>query len=105
MSLLKPTEREQSMQREYEALCHAMQSGVKYDQECEPKSDDGTPKHLRVGVNCALNQIGALALYLEEKGLLDSEDYWEWQIKNMRAEVERYEEMLSRKMNAKIKLC
>lgn len=45
-------------QIKYKALLHAMQTGVMYELENDPTS--GTPKHLRVGINAAMVNHGAL---------------------------------------------
>jgi hypothetical protein len=59
----------------YQALMHALQSGVAFDQASG--SDDGAPKHLRVGVNSALISNGALISILVKKGILTEEEYME----------------------------
>ncbi len=53
-------------QDRYDAACHAMQSGVAADHQ--GGSDDGSPKHLRVGVNSALVSVAATGRLLIGQG-------------------------------------
>lgn len=76
--------------REYTELCHAMQSGVAYEQG--RGGQDGTPKHLRVGVNVAMCDHGALVGLLIAKGIITDEEYAHAIRDEMRREVDRYEE-------------
>lgn len=80
---------------EYVALCHAMQSGVAtwMNYERPPKSTD--PKHLRVGVNAAMVEHGALAGLLISKGLITELEYFTALRDRMKAEVESYQQMIS----------
>lgn len=77
---------------EYEMLGHAIQSGVALDQS--RGSQDGTPKHLRVGVNLALVEIGVLAKFLIDKGVCTEQEYFEAVIEKLREELARYEARL-----------
>lgn len=86
----------------YNAACHAMQSGVKFDQETG--SNDGTPKHLRVGVNSALVNDFAIAKLLIAKGVITPVEYQEAVAEAMEEEVKRYEATLSKKLGSKISL-
>jgi hypothetical protein len=74
----------------YEAALHAMQSGVKAvgTLECEPK-------HLRVGINSALCELGAIASLLIDQGVIEENTYWERVISMIEEEVGRYEERLN----------
>lgn len=85
-----------------ETLAHAMQSGVAQSLHIDPSS--GSPKHLRVGVNMALVEVGALAGLLIEKGLFTREEYDAALVKGLRQEVQQYEANLSRLMGASVKL-
>jgi hypothetical protein len=87
---------------ELAALQHAMQSGVKFDQESG--SEDGSPKHLRVGVNTAMVDIGALAKLLIDKGVITEEEYFDANLKAMHNEVGRYEKRLSEKFGRNVVL-
>lgn len=76
----------------YRQAAHAMQSGVKLDQELG--SPDGSPKHLRVGVNSAMVDHAALVQLLIAKGILTEDEYHKAIADGMEAEVERYRERL-----------
>lgn len=89
--------------RRYAAATHAMQSGVAADQASG--SADGSPKHLRVGVNSALVETSALARLLIDKGVFSQHEYAEAVIGSMEQEVSRYQALLSDKHNgARIEL-
>jgi len=77
----------------YEALCHAMQSGVAYFAG-DGISKDMTPKHLRVGVNSALVDSSALARLLMRKGVIGEVEYYEALVEGMEDEVKRYHAQL-----------
>lgn len=83
-------------------LGHAMQSGVAMEQSAG--STDGTPKHLRVGVNAALVEGGAVARLLIRKGLITKEEYFDAIIEGMKREVKTYEARLSKATGAKVTL-
>lgn len=78
---------------EYEALLHAMQAGVEFDSGHK----DQQPKHLRVGINAAMSDHGALVAVLIAKGVLTEQEYAESLVRFMRAEVERYRQRLGQK--------
>lgn len=80
----------------YHAAAHAMQTGVKAEQE--QGSDDGTPKHLRVGVNAALVGNSALASLLIDKGVITLDEYQRAQADEMETEQQRYEGRLRVKL-------
>ena len=77
--------------QKYIELAHAMQTGVALDQA--KGSNDGTPKHLRVGINCALSDHGALVKLLIAKGLFTEDEYYDHLIEFMQREVDRYEQL------------
>jgi hypothetical protein len=77
----------------YEAAAHAMQSGVAF--EHLNGGDDGSPKHLRVGVNSALVGNAALVRLLASKGLITFEEYEEAVADEMEREVQRYEDRIN----------
>lgn len=79
--------------KRYEAAAHAMQSGVALMLESDEKV--GTPKDLRVGVNSAMVEHGALATLLINKGIFTAEEYSTALADAMEREVELYEHMLS----------
>lgn len=100
-------------QKEQLDLQHAMQTGVKYELEHEvgaatrPLADADVLqqlKHLRVGINSALVFHGALVALLDEKGIIDYDDYLDASLKKLKEEVQSYEKRLSEKFGAKITL-
>lgn len=86
----------------YHAAAHAMQTGVKIDQEGGSK--DGTPKHLRVGVNSAMVDSAALAKLLMDKGIITELEYARTLAEGMEAERARYEKLLTERYGKKITL-
>lgn len=82
----------------YLEACQAMQAGVAGEAAIHGGlSPDQNPKHLRVGVNSALVNDGALAKLLIDKGLITEAEYLAAITAGMNAEVERYEQHLSEK--------
>lgn len=88
--------------RRYGAALHAMQSGVKFEQE--NGSTDGTPKHLRVGINSALVDNAALTKLLIDKGIITALEYVKALAEGMEAEKARYEALLSMRTGKKVTL-
>jgi hypothetical protein len=100
----------------YEELCHAHQTGVKTDIETDPKNHqplgNGTAafdvlrylKHLRVGIDGALVEQSALAKILMDKGIFTEQEYFDAIVAARRAEVARYEKILSDRLGAPVKL-
>lgn len=72
----------------YHAAMHGMQTGVAVDQS--NGSTDGTPKHLRVGINSALVDSAALATLLMAKGLFTIDEYHAALADAAEAERDRY---------------
>jgi hypothetical protein len=89
------TEVEQLRSR-YDQLCHAMQSGVAFTLPYEPAS--GEPKHLRVGVNCAMVEHAALVRVLLDTGVINELAYWEAMCAAMEREVQAYTDRLARRL-------
>ncbi|MCI0527909.1 MAG: hypothetical protein L0Y56_10780 [Nitrospira sp.] len=87
---------------EYLTLCHAMQTGVAWDLEKDPSS--GTPKHLRVGINTAMSDHGALVALLVKKGIITDDEYTDFLIEFMTREKNSYERKLYEKYGMKITL-
>lgn len=83
----------EDLRRRYLAAMHAVQSGVAYAQQIDPK--DGTPKHLRTGINSALVNDAALTKLLIAKGIITEVEYWTALVEEAEAEKQRYEEQLS----------
>lgn len=98
-------QRIEALYREYEALQHAMQSGVKFEIEGNGLANAAAdPKHLRVGVNSVLCDHGALVGLLVRKGIITDEEYAEAIRDGMQQEVNRYKERLSERYGAKVTL-
>lgn len=74
----------------YAEAMQGVQSGVMY--EHFNGSDDGSPKHLRVGVNSALINDAALAMLLINKGIISLEEYKEAIRLHANEELAKYEE-------------
>lgn len=92
---------EQAQDR-YLAAMHAMQSGVATKQELDPSETE--PKHLRVGVNSAMMQQGALVRLLIAKGVFTEAEWWSAIADGAEHEVKLYEEWLSDKFGSNITL-
>ncbi len=95
--------RVEQLRAEYSALLHAMQSGVAADQGMTGAAD-ATPKHLRVGINAAMTDHAALVSLLMSKGLITEEEYYGAMVASMRAEVQRYEADLSKRLGKVVRL-
>ena len=74
-----------------------MQSGVAMKMNYD--SSETTPKHLRVGVNSAMVETGALAKLLMEKGVFTEEEYYQALVEVMQNEVNLYREWLQQRLN------
>jgi hypothetical protein len=79
-------------QERYRAAAHAMQSGVAMKMNFAP--GETTPKHLRVGINSAMSDQGALARLLIAKGVFTEDEYLEAVADGMEAEAASYEHQL-----------
>lgn len=79
-------------QERYQAAAHAMQTGVKIDHA--KGSTDGSPKHLRVGINACAVDHAALVWLLIAKGVIDETEYVKEVADEMEREKQRYEERL-----------
>jgi len=93
------------MNEEYVSLVHAMQSGVAFDIAAHGEKRAGAdPKHLRVGVNVALVESSALWTLLVRKGIISEEEKVASLTEAHIAEVQRYEDHLSKTTGAKVVL-
>lgn len=86
----------------YVALVHAMQSGVAMLMHHEPGETE--PKHLRVGVNSALCDSGALAELLLAKGVFTEEEYLKAICTTLERDVKSYESKLEAIYGRKVTL-
>ena len=80
---------------------HAMQSGVLMSMggaTVLPMNHESGPKHLRVGVNSAMVDHGALANLLMDKGVFTKEEYLEYLAVAYEKEQARYEKALGCKL-------
>jgi len=89
----------------YLIAAHAMQSGVKmmmnYTHPEAQTADDAIdpdtgPKHLRVGVNTAMSDHGALVMLLIDKGIITRDDYDAAIADSMEREVHNYEKEIEK---------
>lgn len=71
----------------YIAAAHAMQTGVAFMMN---HTDETEPKHLRVGVNSAMVQHGALVHLLIQKGIITEEEWWKTLAECMEEEANDY---------------
>jgi hypothetical protein len=88
----KMTEKLKELKARYEAVGHAMQSGVEYLRHNDPSETES--KHLRVGVNMAMCEAGAIVNLLVEKGFFTYEEYYERLIEFIERDVASYQEKL-----------
>jgi hypothetical protein len=84
-------------------LGHAIQTGVRMEIELG-LNNAHEPKHLRVGVNQALIETGALGWLLIKKGLITDQEYYDSILELMRKEVISYERRLSLATGHKVTL-
>lgn len=86
--------REEFNQR-YLELTHAIQTGVGLDHGSG--SNDGSPKHLRTGLNLAKCENAALAYLLVEKGVITEAEIFDAIIAKLEEEKSAYQEMLKQR--------
>jgi hypothetical protein len=75
----------------YRAAAHAMQSGVAFFLGRDANYSSCQPKHLRVGINAAMSDHGALVAILIEKGVFTEAEYAGKLTEFMEREVATYE--------------
>lgn len=102
-------ERLKQFSRDYQALGHAIQTGVMYELELEQPGFAETPvgrlvKHLRTGNTLRARDHSALVHLLVRKGVITEEEYEQELLKELREEKEVFEQRLSAAMGAKITL-
>ena len=85
----------------YTAALHAMQTGVMYQMEPGGNPNETTPKHLRVGVNAALIDSGALAKLLIDKGIFTLDEYQAALADMAERDVASYTKLVSKQLGAK----
>lgn len=97
---------------EYEALLHAVQTGVMYELEYDKREhptdlDENAMrliKHLRVGNNARARDHASLVKLLLGKSLITEDEYYAALVEGVKEEVAMYEAMLSAKIGGDIKL-
>lgn len=82
----------ETLQRRYRALAHAVQSSIAFMIEAVPGWTAHTPKHLRVGVNVAMTDLGSLVTLLIAKGVITEEEYYRALADGMQREADRMTE-------------
>lgn len=82
--------------KRYVAALHAVQSGVALDHS--RGSQDGTPKHLRVGIASNMITEAGLARLLIDKGLITIDEYDQYVADEAEREQARYENRLNVKL-------
>lgn len=87
------TESAEAATARYMAAAHAMQSGVASKMAFDPA--ETTPKHLRVGVNSAMSDHGALAKLLIDRGVITEGEYLSAIADAMEREKDQYEREIS----------
>jgi hypothetical protein len=99
--VMSDSDKRNSLER-YEAAMHAMQTGVAFDQAAG--SQDGSPKHLRVGINLAMSDHASLVRLLLAKGIITEEEYFQAVAEGMEQEAEEYRKALSERWGKDVKL-
>ena len=74
----------------YQRAAHAMQTGVEFSKDKTSQE----PKHLRVGINSAMSDMGGLVTLLIEKGVFTHDEYVAAIADAMEREVESYRKQL-----------
>jgi hypothetical protein len=81
---------EAEVQAEYDKAVHAMQSAVAMEISARgANAAAANPKHLRVGINNAMADHGALAELLMAKGIFTGREYMEAIVRGARRERDR----------------
>lgn len=92
----------------YKAAVHAVQAGAGMEVELDhPRWHSELQrawKHLRVGIDSAKVEQGALVAMLIQRGLFTEDDYLEAIAVAMEQEQKRWEAMLSERLNTKVTL-
>lgn len=83
-------------------LQHRMQAGIGAKMAFD--TGDTEPKHLRVGVNSAIVEHGALVKLLFQKGIITEEEYFTALVKALEEEIQMYEDELSEHYGTKVTL-
>lgn len=84
----------------YDAAAHAMQTGVAFSRDLKEQE----PKHLRVGINAAMSDHGALVNLLIKKGVITLDEYMAEAVDYMEKEAESYKKKLEAETGRKVTL-
>lgn len=76
----------------YARALHAMQTGVAVKMLHDPHETQ--PKHLRVGINSAMSNMGGLVTLLMDKGIITREEYYSAVADAMEREATMYHDEL-----------
>lgn len=93
-------QKKQAARDRWAKASHAMQSGVAM--EMNRISSPTEPKHLRVGVNVAMADLGSLARLLIAKGVITELEYLDAIATGMEMEAQDYENRLSNMLGIKV---
>lgn len=96
------TETVEEAKQRYLTAMHAMQTGVATKMALDPSETE--PKNLRVGVNSAMMQQGALVKLLINKGLITEAEWFSIMADGAEHEAKLYERDLSQITGTKITL-
>jgi hypothetical protein len=91
------------LRKRYAELMHAVQTGVKLWMGIDPEGET-SPKHLRVGVNSAMIDSGALVKLLIAKGVFTEDEFMEVLVEKAEEEKDSYEAKLREHYKKKITL-
>lgn len=86
----------------YFAAAHAVQSGVAADLGYDHTS--ATPKHLRVGINITMSDLGSLAKLMIAKGVITLDEYEAALADGVEEEKARYEALLTARLGNPVTL-
>jgi hypothetical protein len=89
--------------QEYMHHAHRMQAGVEYEMN-QPGNESTTPKHLRVGINTAMQDQASLVKLLIGKGIITQDEYLQAIAEGMKEEADAYERRLQEKLGPGVKL-
>lgn len=93
-AILQNGEKKNMNSDEYLKHAKRMQTGVEFTMR---ESQECTPKHLRVGVNSAMADMGGLVGLLIKKGVITESEYIEAITASMKREADAYERRLQEK--------
>lgn len=86
----------------YYAAAHAVQSSIAFSLAIDPS--EGTPKHLRVGIDTMKVEQSTLATLLIEKGIFTLDEYQKAMADAMERERDMREKLLSESTGGNIHL-